>query len=260
MARLSLLALAFCAATTVYSLPHGDAPTEARGCCKGYWGQDSTPTLPLDEVNNSGPTPLPTPSTDVKYVLLGLGFQNYSCSATQANPSGAWIQSVSSAGAIADLYDITKFVSKSSKDIITRNTLKSFEACLAVTDCTPSPQNNFCEACHKIAGAPYRKNQLGDHFFSQINGAQTPNFDISKKGDFISAKKAGGVNAPDSAYDGENALGTIPWLYLVPNASGLTKNIASAYRVQTAGGVAPSSCGTLAGQLQVPYTAEYWFY
>lgn len=226
----------------------------------GIDNRDGTPTLPLSDVDNTGASPLPTPSNDPKYITLGLGFQNYTCNATAATPTGSWIQTTTSAGAIADLYDISKAVNKWTHDTFSKNTLKSFEVCLKTTKCSPSPSNNYCGACHSIAAAPFRAGLEGIHFFNQLNGAQTPNFDLFAGGDFISAKKAGGVKAPGDAYDGENGLGAVDWLYLVDNGSGRTHGLKSLYRVETAGGVAPKTCTKVGGQLQVPYAAEYWFY
>ncbi|KAK4504175.1 hypothetical protein PRZ48_005091 [Zasmidium cellare] len=240
----SLLAIS-ATISTAYSLPSGwTSNNEKRG----------TPTLPLSDVSNTGASPLPTPSTNPKYITLGLGFQNYTCSA-----SGTYVQTVPSTGAVADLYDITTFLTPYTHDTITKTTLQAFEVCLSATHCTPSPQNSYCGACHTMAAAPYRLGQKGVHYFDQLNGAQTPNFDLYAGGDFLSAKKAGDVKAPVGAYDGENGLGAIDWLYLVDNGSGRSHGLKSVYRVETAGGVAPKTC-TPGAQLQVPYAAEYWFY
>lgn len=211
----------------------------------------SAPTLPLSEVNNA----LPAPSGDVKFVELGVGFQNYTCSS-----AGTYVQSVVSAGAIASLYDITNTVSMFPGDATTKSTLQSFETCTKMTRCTPTTQNGFCSSCHNIAAAAYLINDAGEHFFDQISGAQMPNFDIRKAGDFLSCKKASNVKAPSGSYKGSNGLGTVDWLYLVDNGSGRSHGVSSVYRVQTAGGVAPSTCDKAGSVLQIPYAAEYWFY
>lgn len=210
----------------------------------------TSPTLPNNQINNA----LPSPTGQLKSVQLGLGFQNYSCSAT----SNTWIQTVPSSGAIADLYDITALVNTATHDTLTRTALHSFETCLTVTKCTPSPANGYCDACHRIAAAPYQPALDGEHFFNQLNGAQTPNFAV--KNDFLSCKKVGSAPAPASAYDGQNGLGAVGWLYLIDNGSERTHGLSAVYRVETAGGVAPSSCDEPGSFLEVPYSAEYWFY
>lgn len=217
--------------------------------------QHSTPTLPLCDVDNTGPSPLPKPPNSPKYITLGLGFQNYTCNAT-----GSWIQTTPSAGAIASLYDISHAITQYTHDDFSRHTLESFQTCLEHTSCTPCPENNYCGKCHSIAAARFRRNQIGFHFFDQLNGAQTPNFNLFAGVDFLSVKKAGSIKAPSDAYDGENGLGAVDWLYLVDNGLGRTHGLKSVYRVETAGGVAPSSCGEEGSMLAVPYAAEYWFY
>ncbi|EME46398.1 hypothetical protein DOTSEDRAFT_42920 [Dothistroma septosporum NZE10] len=255
LAALALMAPLLCciiaasaALSTVQALPWG-----------GDWSRwtvslSTTPVLPLKQVDNTGATPLPEPTGTLQYIQLGLGFQNYSCSAA----SNTWIQTVPSAGAIAQLYDITALVSQMTTDSYTSNTLKSFQTCLTNTKCTPSVSNGYCDQCHIIAAAAFQLGSDGEHFFDQLNGAQTPNFAVAN--DFLSAKKVGAVQAPQEAYKGGNGLGAVAWLYLVDNGSGRTHGLESVYRVHTAGGVAPSSCSNPGSQLQVPYAAEYWFY
>ena len=57
---------------------------------------------------------------------------------------------------------------------------------------------------------------------------------------------------------------SIPWLLLISVSSegpGVLNNVSYVQRVNTVGGVAPSTPGTTVGQMaQVPYTAEYYFY
>ncbi|EGP90989.1 uncharacterized protein MYCGRDRAFT_88916 [Zymoseptoria tritici IPO323] len=209
--------------------------------------QSSEPKLPLNEVDNSGATPLPPPSGALKHVVLGAGFQNYTCTT-----AGTYVQNVSPAGAFARLYDITAEVSKSKRDHITKATLKALEACLKKTKCSPSASNGYCDNCYRMGEAFARRQPAGEHFFEQVNGTQTPNFDMSGSGDYLSAKKVGSAKAPSSAYSGANRLGAVDWLYLVDNASGRSHGMSSVYRVETAGGVAPKTCSTAGSLVQVP--------
>lgn len=242
----------------LHSLLAISATISTVNCMPWGWNHNSprgTPSLPLGDVSNTGASPLPTPSNNPKYITLGLGFQNYTC-----GPTGTWIQSVPSSGAVADLYDISSAVTKYTHDSFSRTTLQAFEVCIAATHCTPSPSNSYCGACHTIAAAVFRRGLEGFHYFDQLNGAQTPNFHLFGGGDFLSAKRAGDVKAPADAYDCENGLGAIDWLYLVDNGSGRSHGLKSVYRIETAGGVAPKTCSQAGAQLQVPYAAEYWFY
>ncbi|KAF2215770.1 hypothetical protein CERZMDRAFT_34832 [Cercospora zeae-maydis SCOH1-5] len=217
---------------------------------------DSMPALPLSKISNTGSAPLPVPDKDPKYIILGLGFQNYTCSPS----SSTWIQSTIQAGAIADLYDITSQTTSDTGDRFSRASLKAFETCLRVTKCVPTMDNGYCERCHTISSAAFASNRVGEHYFDQINGSQMPNFALSTLQCFFSGKKAGGVKAPTKAYKGSNGLGAVDWLYLVDNNSGRTKGTTSVYRVETAGGVAPSSCSNPGSSMHVPYATEYWFY
>jgi hypothetical protein len=110
------------------------------------------------------------------------------------------------------------------------------------------------------ASEPDALRQTGLHFFDRPAAAQVPNFDIYEANDFLSVKRVGGVAAPAGSYTGSNGLGTVPWLYLVDNASGRSHGLSSVYRVETAGGVAPSTCNAAGTQVFIPYAAQYWFY
>jgi hypothetical protein len=249
----SLFALAL--STTAWSAPFNLVTKDS-----------SSPPLPLSRIDNNGPSSLPRPSEDVKYTLLGLGYQNYSCST-----SNTWVQNTAAAGAIASLYDITALITTTSSDSYTRTTLATFEQCLQSTHCTPSPDNDYCATCHRLSSAPvstlsYVRSlassaYAGRHFFDHRSGAQAPNFDVVPyRNDFLACKKAAAVHAPADAYPGANGLGAVDWLYLVDSAEGLSHGLHSVYRVNTAGGVAPSTCEHPGDLLQVPYSAEYWLY
>jgi hypothetical protein len=206
--------------------------------------------------SNTGSAALPPPTGQPKYVQLGLGFQNYTCNGT------AYVQTAPSSGAIANLYDFTDDLTPANLDTLSPAILKKFESCLKATSCEPKDGQD-CDLCHVLAIAsiePDALRQTGFHFFDRPAGAQVPNFNIFEAGDFLSAKRAGGVKAPAGSYTGRNGLGTIDWLYLVDNASGRSHGLSSVYRVETAGGVAPKTCDTAGTQAFIPYAAQYWFY
>ena len=52
------------------------------------------------------------------------------------------------------------------------------------------------------------------------------------------------------------------WLELVADGSGRSQRLGAVYRVQTAGGMAPSSgcAGQVEGVVTSDYAAQYWFY
>lgn len=227
------------------------------GITIGAGGNSSPPPLPLQDIaaSNTGSAALPAPTGPPKYVLLGIGYQNYSCS------GGSYVQSTPGTGAIANLYDITSSLTASNVNTISPSALRQFESCLAATGCTPKG-DSYCPTCHQLAIAatvPLALSRKGLHFFDRPATSNVPNFDVFAYGDFLSAKKAGDVKAPPGSYGGSTGNSTVDWLYLVDNGSGRTHGLSSVYRVETAGGTAPKTCATEGTLLSVPYTAQYWF-
>jgi hypothetical protein len=186
----------------------------------------TTPTLPLSEVSAGLPSPTGTPVI----IALGVGTQNYTCNSTSLT-FGTNV-------AKADLYDVSKYIKLSTKDSITKQYLQASQCKL----------NN-----------PLWLNLIGHHFFPT---ATTPtfNFSMSGKGE-LQAKKIAGVTAPSGSNSGVKgeAYGAVDWIYLQDNGLGVSQQLSSVYRVETAGGKPPASCK--AGQhIEIPYAAEYWFY
>lgn len=78
------------------------------------------------------------------------------------------------------------------------------------------------------------------------------------------AKKVADIKAPADANKGMEGTGAVDWLYL--NDKGGSVGVSEVYRIQTAGGMAPTTCqgqgtnGLGVGVISVPYAAEYWFY
>jgi hypothetical protein len=92
---------------------------------------------------------------------------------------------------------------------------------------------------------------IGAHFFVDNT---TPDFDIIGLGN-TQAKKAEDCPAPAPTAD-------VKWLRLEARAEGSTSSVKEIYRLNTVGGMAPSSCeGRTAGEIVVvPYQAQYWIY
>lgn len=191
----------------------------------------STDTVEVLDLNAVSPG-LPTPTTSPSVIALGVGTQNYTCNST----TGTYSSNV----ALADLYDITSLVKASTKDSLCKLYLKHSQDCQS--------EDN-----------PLKLNLIGDHFF---DASSKPNFDFTRsdKG-WLQAKKNAAVPAPAKASRGvkDQANGAVDWLYLVDNDAGVSKDLLSVYRVQTAGGKPPTSCSG-DEQIEIPYAAEYWFY
>lgn len=189
---------------------------------------DSAKVLDLKAVSPGLPQPTSSPSI----IALGVGTQNYTCNST----TGTYSSNV----AVADLYDVTNVIKSNTKDSLCKLYLKSS------TDCSNDKN-------------PMQLNLIGNHYF---DASSKPNFDFSRsdKGR-LQAKKGAGVPAPKSASKGVKPYenGAVDWLYLLDNGAGVSEELLSVYRVQTAGGKPPQTCNG-GEQVQVPYAAEYWFY
>jgi len=188
--------------------------------------------------SNTGSKALPSPTSTPVVIALGLGTQNYTC-----NSTGHWIQTGPNTGAKATLFNATSYLSEHPDEVATlpSERLAKYEqtgGCVDETSVRPT-----------LA-------VLGEHYF---NGAGIPTFDLFDAVPsrlFLNAAKDGDVKAPNSTAD-------IDWLYLeYVNGTGSAIGITSVYRVETAGGVAPSSCTSAENgtETSVMYSAEYWFY
>lgn len=146
---------------------------------------------------------LPAPGgLALEYITLGVGTQNYSCSAAGATPTAI--------GAVANLYDASMLKSLARSSLI-----PSFAAVAYST--------------HTWFNLP----TLGHHWFSATG---VPTFDLEGHG-FLSAKKVASVPAPAESIDA-----SVAWLFLEDDGRGVSRNIKAVYRVETAGGSAPATC------------------
>lgn len=92
---------------------------------------------------------------------------------------------------------------------------------------------------------------IGAHFFVDTT---TPDFDIVGLGN-TQAKKVEECLAPQPAAD-------VRWLRLEAQVAGTTSKVKQIYRLNTVGGLAPSTCeGKAVGDVvAVEYQAQYWIY
>jgi len=171
----------------------------------------------------------------LKYVALGVGTQNYTCN------GASWVQTDSGDGANATLYDATSYLAQHTSEISILPAKRLLEFVLS-GECQQAADNN-----------PYL-DVLGKHYFDSEN---RPTFNLYDANPplFLSAAKVDSATAP---YPSVN----VAWLYLVDNGDGLSNGLKAVYRVETAGGAAPTSCSSSEENQQtfIPYAAEYWFY
>ena len=98
-----------------------------------------------------------------------------------------------------------------------------------------------------LGGSPPGLPQIGEHHFE---GA-TPTFHVASM--LFAGGKLGNAAAPAGSVPG-----SVDWLKLGDNGASI--GLKEAYRVETAGGKAPSSCDNQPDNIEVQYAAQYWFY
>ncbi|KAJ6461223.1 hypothetical protein C8R47DRAFT_1159599 [Mycena vitilis] len=188
----------------------------------------------------AGQTALVNPTTAPLFVALGVGIQNYTCTASTLK--------YTSTGAVASLFDIS---------------------CLAKTPIFGSIQNAAFSAWSAVPasvtattigskiGAPAL---LGFHYFvpSPSGTGLSPKWDFTSTGKFagnssafVLAAKAGDVVAPTVPAT------NVDWLALNNVQGSLASKI---FRVDTVNGQPPTSCVAGSADISVKYTAKYYLY
>ena len=169
----------------------------------------------------------------MKYVVIGIGTQNYTCDTN--NPSSAPV----SAGAVATLYDASTEASWLAR--LRSYTIKAF--------------------FQGSIDLPI----IGQHFFQ----ASTAIFVIHS--DLFQSRRLSNCPAPADSFPrapkeqggagghvDSTQVGAIDWLKLVD--AGGSVGIKEVYRVVTNGGKAPADCTNQPGVVTSKYTAEYWMF
>ncbi|KAL8642200.1 MAG: hypothetical protein Q9228_001076 [Teloschistes exilis] len=218
--------------TEARSIPRSNFQLESRNNNKS--SSLSKYQVPLS--NGTASLPSPTAGLTLKAITLGRGTQNYTC---KANSTAA----PTAIGAKADLLDASAILpflppaaSLAILNLITEY-LVSFDLPVIETSAIPI---------------------LGHHYF---DAAGVPTFDLGATG-LLKAKKLANIAAPATACKGANGKGdgAVDWLALTdaPGSVGLKE----VYRVETAGGKAPASCGggPADRHIEVQYSAQYWFF
>ncbi|KAH8712077.1 hypothetical protein GQ44DRAFT_625756 [Phaeosphaeriaceae sp. PMI808] len=204
-----------------------------------------TPASDLSNLAKLMPTSaLPVPDGELKYVVLGIGTQNYTC--TTGNPSAV----PGTTGAVATLYDIG---SKLNDDPMAKWKIPSISP-LALSLSTQPLQLEM-----NLKSQGY-ENVAGHHFFSTVNGANTPvfAFDQLTLSPYPMAQvgKLNDTAAPASSCPGLSKEGTVRWLYLRDTKGISQGGIDTVYRLETAGGMAPATCEGKPSNFEVRYTAQ----
>ncbi|KAL6149766.1 hypothetical protein ACJQWK_02933 [Exserohilum turcicum] len=191
---------------------------------------------------------LETPVGQLKYVVLGLGTQNYTCS------SGNELAVPGTTGATATLYDIGSQLSTNL--LAARWKLPTISSLALLLSTHPTALESYLklEGFDKI---------VGHHFFGNWNGTSTPVFAFDRLPQspypIAQVSRADGTDAPKSAYPGLQQEGAVPWLYLTDTGSSVG-GVDTVYRLETAGGKGPVTCQGRQGSFEVKYAAQYWVF
>ncbi|KAG6997582.1 hypothetical protein G7Y79_00039g075440 [Physcia stellaris] len=194
--------------------------------------------------------PAPSPGLIPYHIAVGRGTQNYTCDTT--NPQAA----PKAVGALATLYNTSCLAAINPY-------MLSLVPAAALS--VPSPRNG-----RELF--PAQSVLSGHHYFSDLTTAtfnlhtETHNFGITfnKKIANVTAPAANPGNVPNKGPDGSKP---VPWLKLqtqIPNGNVSPADdlggVREVYRVNTAGGAAPSTCSGMPASFEVQYAAEYWFF
>jgi len=194
----------------------------------------------------SGQTTLTIPAGEKPaYVALGVGIQNYTCTASTGK--------YASVGAVAELFDASCLAeSQSLFNGILDDVFDAWDSNAA----KPFTIQQVEGAISKSFASPL---VLGQHYFvtNPFTGSGvSPVFDFraaSQKGNpnaFVLANKTGDLPAPTGAQD-------VDWLELTEAEGSLAKTV---FRINTKAGQPPASCTPGSAEITVKYAAQYWFF
>lgn len=174
---------------------------------------------------------LPPPSAGnfLSHVVVGRGTQNYTCASSTAAHTPV------AAGAVATLFNTTCIAGMAPALL---------KAIPQIALRFPIPTSEGAQATDRLTA--------GHHWFSNLT---TPFFKLDTEAHTwgsVWVKKGAAGDAPNKAKD-------IPWLKLLAvDKAGCS--ISEVYRLNTAGGLAPTNCEGQKPNFEVQYAAEYWFY
>ena len=180
-----------------------------------------------------GSQSLPAPNGTLKFITIGRGTQNYTCTSTSSSPVLV--------GAKAVLLDTSPLLPLLPPGEET-----------AVLDLLPRYVIDLNFAAIEASQIP----KIGIHYFDSKG---VPTFDLGSNG-LLKGKSLAGIPAPADASAGpfDQGYGAVDWKTLTD--AGGSVGLKTVYRVETAGGKAPSSCAGVTAPIYIDYSALYWFY
>ncbi|KAL5409199.1 hypothetical protein PMIN04_011130 [Paraphaeosphaeria minitans] len=191
---------------------------------------------------------LPAPTgLELKYVLLGVGTQNYTCLTNNATAEP------DTTGATAKLYDLG---TRLNTDPLAQWKIPAISGLALSLSAFGTWQLDMY-----LRAEGYNQ-WLGNHFFT----LKTPTFSLYKTKStphpLAMVSKKADQDAPKTACQGTKGEGAVKWLYLVDEAVPEVSQggVNTVYRVETAGGNKPATCRGQGRYFEVSYAAQYWVY
>ncbi|KAJ7635063.1 hypothetical protein FB45DRAFT_1057001 [Roridomyces roridus] len=181
------------------------------------------------------------PSVGPSYIGVAVGVQNYTCTAS----TGTW----TNVGAVAELFDISCLYGEPEFLNMSQIAYQMWEL-MPPTEPILNLINYF---------AAFRASMvLGQHYFVQsptVTG-------LSPKWDFTSASLAGHadafvIGAKAGDMPSPNGPSAVDWLMLNNVQGSLAKQV---FRINTVGGMPPTSCAPGANPISVKYASAYWLF
>jgi hypothetical protein len=226
----------FTIAVPVPEFEFGSGHPELDERCKTCSTSKAKLVLPEGQTNLTATMSAPS------FVMLGVGFQNYTCSA-----AGTY----TSVGATADLFDLSCLSEVDSTAFdgcpnCNYNNIQDF----AFAMWSATPVDDLAVISQRVP------TKLGAHFFiKNANGGISPSWDFrgnfapNQPDAFVVAAKVAGLKAPTGQ--------DVDWLQLKGVSGGLATSL---YRTHTRGGQPPTSCSPGSADIRVKYVSEYWLY
>ncbi|KAK7177469.1 golgi membrane protein [Paraphaeosphaeria sporulosa] len=191
---------------------------------------------------------LPAPTgLELKYVLLGVGTQNYTCLTGNASDVP------DTTGAAAKLYDLG---TRLNNDPLAQWKIPAISGLALSLSAFGTWQLELY-----LMAEGYNQ-WLGNHFFT----LNVPTFSLYKTKTtphpLAMVSKKAEQDAPKTACQGTKCEGAVKWLYLADDAvPALSQGgVNTVYRLETAGGNKPATCQGRMKYFEVPYAAQYWVY
>ncbi|KAJ7032213.1 hypothetical protein C8F04DRAFT_1040713 [Mycena alexandri] len=188
----------------------------------------------------SGQTQLVSPTTAPLYVAIGVGVQNYTCSASTLK--------YTSTGAVASLFDISCLDTVPAFKTVQTAAFNAWNALPAGA----SPNSVGAKV-----GAPAL---LGFHYFvpSPTGTGISPKWDFTSTGANVGSANAFviGTKVGDIT-DSTNTAVNVDWLALNNLEGSLASQV---FRIDTVNGQPPSSCVAGSADISIKYAAKYFLY